>query len=176
MQTFQEQHVCVPYCCRGAAVCEAFTVTQWPIMVGACMIVRRVQGVGFELVALWIPLRGFFAQGQGYSAVSRAQSLQGLLLVLPDAVIDDRQEAKNFLKDVFQPRLDAINTLKGMQAHSPATVTVATGGRDVQYAMVWDCSRTYSRPTEWVGIWIILLMPREETYTLHSMTPDHFPN
>ena len=50
-------------------------------MVEACMTVHRVRGVGFERVALWIPLRGFFAQGQGYAAVSRAQSLEGLFLL-----------------------------------------------------------------------------------------------
>ena len=51
IQPFQEKNVWVPYC-RGAAVTGAYTVTQWPLMVAACMTVHRVQGVGFERVAL----------------------------------------------------------------------------------------------------------------------------
>ena len=61
----------------------SYAVTQWPITVAACMTVHRAQGVGFELVDLWIPLTGLFVQGQGYTTVSRAQSPKGLFLVLP---------------------------------------------------------------------------------------------
>ena len=112
-------NVWVPHC-RGAAVSGAYSVTQWPIMVAACMTVHRVQGVGFERVALWIP-HGFFAQGQGYTAVSRAQSLQGLFLVLPDSVVGDREEARDFLEDAFQTPMDAIKALSDTRTRAPAT-------------------------------------------------------
>ena len=67
----------------------------WPFMVAACMTVHRVQGVRFERVAMWIPSRGFFAQGQGYTAVSRGKTLDGLFLVLPDKVSEDTRRLSN---------------------------------------------------------------------------------
>ena len=153
VQPFQEQNVWVPSC-RGPAVSGAYTVTQWPIMVliAACMTVRRVQGVGFERVALWIPLRGFFAQGQGYTAVSRAQSLKGLFLVVPDTVVRNREEAKTFLKDAFQPPIDAIKALDDMRARAPATVEVRHGWEnsrvchvvEFQLALLESCTLDWS--------------------------------
>ena len=68
------------------------------------MTVHRVQGVGFERVAVWIPSRGFFAQSQGYTAVSRGKPLDSLFLVLPDEVLKVRASAKEFLKEAFQAR------------------------------------------------------------------------
>ena len=90
-------------------------------------------------------------RGQRHTVASRARRLQGLFLVPPDAAIDDREEAKNFLKDALQPPLDAVKALNDMRARAPATVIVATRGRDPQHATIWDPSRTYSRPTEWLG-------------------------
>ena len=116
VQPFQEESVWVP-ACRGPAATGACTVTRWPIVVAACMTAHRV--------ALWIPPRGFFAQGLRHTAVSRVLSLKGLFLVLPDTVVQNREEAKTFLKDALQPPLDAINALDDSRARAPATV-----GRD----------------------------------------------
>ena len=77
------------------------------------------------------------------------------------------------------PRLYVLSavtsSLKDMRG-APSTITVATEGRDVQYATILDPSRTYSTPIEWVLLSTTLPMPQEKMYTLHSMTPDHFPN
>ena len=43
--------------CRGVAVSGEYILKQWPFMVATCMTTRRVQGVGFERVAVWIPSR-----------------------------------------------------------------------------------------------------------------------
>ena len=51
IQPFEDKSVWVP-CCRGVAVSGAYIVKHWPFMVAACMTVHRVQGVGFERVAV----------------------------------------------------------------------------------------------------------------------------
>ena len=103
-------------------------------MVAASMTVHRVQGVGFERVALWIPLREVFAQRLGYITVSRAHSLKRLFLVLPDTVVRKREEAKTLLKDAFQSLLDAIKALDDMRARASSTVEVDTVGKILRYA------------------------------------------
>lgn len=130
-------------------------------MVAACMTIHTVQGVGFECVGLWIPLRVFFEQEQGYTAVSRAQSLKELFLVLPDTVVDDRDEAKASLKDVFQPPLDApIKTLDDMRTRAPATVELYSGGRAVKYTTLRDSSKAYLSPTLWGGVCTTITRPQ----------------
>ena len=119
-----------------------------------------MQGVGFERAALWIPLRGFFAQRQGYTAVSGAQSLKGLFL--QDTVVQNREEAKTFIKDAFQPPLDAIKALDDMRA-----VEVDTGGRSLKYATLWNSSRPYLSPALWTGVWTTFTQP-PGTYALNS--------
>ena len=114
LQPFEDKAVRVPFC-NGVAVSGAYIVKQWPFMVAACMTIRRVQGVGFELVAVWIPSRGFFAQGQGYTAVSRGKTLGGLFIVLPDDVFRDRGDARGLIKEAFPPPIDAINALAKMR-------------------------------------------------------------
>ena len=73
----------VPYC-RDVAVSDQYVVNHWTLMVTACITVHMVQGVGFERVAVWIPSRGFFARGQGYTAISRGKTLDGMFLSLAD--------------------------------------------------------------------------------------------
>ena len=155
--------------CRGPAVSGARTVIQWPIVVAACITVHRVQGVGFERVALWIPLRVFFTQGQGHTAVARAQSLKGLPIVvlLDAAVAQNREDAKTFLKDAFQPPLDAIKALDDMRARAPATVELGTGGKIVKYAELWNSRKAYLSPALWIGVWITNTQP-QGTYALNS--------
>lgn len=64
-----------------------------------CLAAHRSQSVWFEGVYLWIPLRGFVAQGQGYADLSRALIiLNKLSLVHPDTVVQNREEAKLVLK------------------------------------------------------------------------------
>ena len=156
LQPFEEKSVWVPYC-RGVAVSGAYIVKQWPFMVAACMTVHRVQGVGFERVAVWIPSRGFFAQGQGYTAVSRGKTLDGLFLVLPDEVLRDRASAKDFLQEAFQPPVDAINALSHMRRKATATVTVNVRSRRVACATLWDKRQIYYAPSEWTGVWLGVL-------------------
>ena len=144
LQPFEEKSVWVPYC-RGVAVSGASVVKQWPFMVAACMTVHRVQGVGFEQMAVWIPSKGFFAQGQGYTAVSRGETLDGLFLVLPDEVFQDRASAKEFLKEAFQPPIDPVNARSDMRRKAPATVTVNIRGRTVTYATLWNGTFTMPR-------------------------------
>ena len=152
LQPFEEKSVWVPYC-RGVAVSGAYIVKQWPFMVAACMTVHKVQGVGFERVAVWIPSRGFFAQGQEYTAVSRGKTLGGLFLVLPDEVLRDRASAKDFLKEAFQPPVDAIGALSHMRRKAAATVTVNVRSRRVTYATLWGKRQIYYAPCEWTGVW-----------------------
>ena len=64
--------------------------------------------------------------------MSRAQSLKGLPLVLPDTVVHNREEAKPFPKGAFQPPLDDIKALGDMRARSLVTVEVDTGGRSLR--------------------------------------------
>ena len=45
----------------------------------------------------------------------------------------------------------ATSSLNDTRARTPATVTIAREGKDVQYAAIRDSSRTYPRPTECVG-------------------------
>ena len=125
-------------------------------MVAACMTIHRVQGIGFDRLTVCIPLRGFFAQGQGYTAVSRGKRLDSLFLVVPDDLLEDREETKQFLNDAFHPPMDAIQALSGMRARAPVIVTVSMGVRDVQHATLWDSRRTYARPINWVVGWPIL--------------------
>ena len=87
---------------------------------------------------MWFPSRGFFAQSQGYTAVSRGKTLGGLFLVLPGDVLHDRGAARDFMKEVFHPPMDAINALAELRRKAPATVTVDTRGRRVAYATLWD--------------------------------------
>lgn len=148
---YDETSVYVPSC-RGVAVQGTYKVTQLPFMVAACMTIHRAQGVGFERVAVWIPLRGFSAQGQGYTAVSRAKSLGGLFLVIPDDCLEDREEAREFLMDAFQPPADAIDALQEMRERAPAIARVRPEdgvGREVEYATLWDSRVEYSAPPYW---------------------------
>lgn len=165
---YEDKNVWVPYC-RGVAVSGAYVVKQWPFMVAACMTVHRVQGVGFKRVAVSIPSRGFFAQGQGYTAVSRGKTLEGLFIVLPDDVLDDREEAKLFLKEAFHPPFDAINALADMRERAPATVTITSRGREVAYATLWNTRRQYSPPSGWTGSWPDIGPIAEGEYKLHAV-------
>ena len=153
LQPFEEKSLWVPYC-RGVAVSGAYVVKQWPFMVAARMTVHRVQGVGIERVAVWIPSRNFFAEGQGYPAVSKGKTLDGLFLVLPDKVLQDRASAKKFLKETFQPPIDdAVNALSDMRRKAPATVTVNIRDGRVAYATLWDERHPYHAPSEWTSVW-----------------------
>ena len=140
-------------------------------MVAACMTIHRVQGVGFERVAVWIPSRGFFAQGQGYTAVSRGETLGGLFLVLPDDVLRDRGAARDFMKEAFHPPMDAINALAELRRKAPATVTVDMRGRRVAYATLWDEREVYDVPEGWRGFW-----PRDVHSSAHGLQRDYNVN
>ena len=76
--------------------------------------------------------------------MSRAQSL---FLVLPDYVVQNREEAKTFTEDAFQPPLDAIKALDDRRA-----VEVDTGGRIIKYATFLNSSRPYLSPALWTGV------------------------
>ena len=158
--------MCMPSSC-GRAVSGAYTVTQWPIMVATCITVHRVDGVRFERVTLWIRHRGFFAQGQGYTTVSRAHSVKRLFLALPDNVVRNREEEKTLLKDAFQPPPDATKALDHMRDRSPAAVEVDTGRRVVQYVTLRNSSGPYLSPALWTGVWATIAQPRG-TYALNS--------
>jgi len=128
--------------------------------------------MGFERVAVWIPLRGFFAQGQGYTAVSRAKTLDGLVLVVPDDYIEDDEQVGEFLQETFQPPLDAIAALDEMRDRAPAIVGVRTEdglGREVEYATLYDSGVEYSAPDDWpdTSIWPSVL-PMPEGYNLRA--------
>ena len=142
----------VPYC-REVAVSSAYVVKQGPFIVAACMAVHRVQGAEFERVAVGIPSRGFFAQGQGYTAVFRGNALDGLFLVLPDEFLPDRTSAKESLRETFQPPIDAVNALSDMHRKATATVTVNIRGMTVAYATLWDERQLCHAPSEWTGVW-----------------------
>ena len=75
LQRFGEKSVWVLYYCRGVAFSDVYVVKLWSFMVAACITVHRFEGVGFERVAVWIPFRGFIAQSQGYTAVSRGKCM-----------------------------------------------------------------------------------------------------
>ena len=122
-------------------------------MVAACMTVDSVQGVGFERVTVWIPSRGFFTQGQGYTAVFRLKTLDGLFLVLPDEDFQDRASSKEFRKEAFQPPIDAVNAPSDMRRRAPAMVTVNVRGRTVAYATLWDERQLYPALSELTGMW-----------------------
>ena len=102
------------------------------------MTVHRLQEVVFEGVALSIPLRGFFAQGHGYPTESRAPSLEGLFIVLPDNAVHNREEEKALLNDAFRPLLEATKAVDDMRARAPSTVEVDTFGRILRYATLWE--------------------------------------
>ena len=76
-----------------------------------------------------------------------------MFLVLPDEVLQDRTSAKEFLKETFQPPIDAVNALSDMRRKAPATATVNIRGRRVAYATLWDERQPYHAPSEWTGVW-----------------------
>ena len=76
-----------------------------------------------------------------------------VFLVLPDEVLGDRASAKDFLKEAFQPPVDAINALSDMRRKATATVTVNVRSRRVAYATLWDKRQIYYAPSEWTGVW-----------------------
>ena len=55
-----------------------------------------------------------------------------LLILLPDIVLGDREEAHDFLKDAFQPPMDAMKALNDVRARAPATVQAVAGGGGLQ--------------------------------------------
>ena len=65
----------------------------------------------------------------------------------------DRGSAKDFLKEAFQPPVDAINALSDMRRKATATVTVNVRSRRVAYATLWDKRQIYYAPSEWTGVW-----------------------
>ena len=69
---------------------------------------------------------------------SDIKTLDGLFLVFPDEVLQNRASAEVFIKEAFQPPIDAANALSDMRRKAPATVTVNIRGRTVAYATVWD--------------------------------------
>ena len=69
---------------------------------------------------------------------SDLKTLDGLFLVFPDEVLQNRASAEVFIKEAFQPPIDAANALSDMRRKAPATVTVNIRGRTVAYATVWD--------------------------------------
>ena len=73
-------------------------------------------------------------------------------MVLPNDVLQDRASAKEFLKEAFQPPIDAINALFDMRRNAPVTVTVNVRGRRVAYATVLDERKLYHAPSEWTGV------------------------
>lgn len=101
LQSLEDNGVWVPFR-RRVAVSDAYVIKQWPFMVAACMTINRAQGVEFERVAVWIPSRGFFAQGQGYSAFLEGKTLDGLFLVLPDNDLGE-DAAREMLIEAFHP-------------------------------------------------------------------------
>ena len=80
------------------------------------------------------------------------RTLDGLFLVLPDEVLQDRATAKEFHKEAFQPPIDAVNALSDMRRKAPATVTVNIRGRRVAYATLWDKRQLYHAPSKWTGV------------------------
>ena len=84
---------------------------------------------------------------------SDLKTLDGLFLMLPEEVLQNRTSAKDFLKVAFQPPIDAVDALSGMRRKAPATVTVNIRGRTVAYATLWDERQLYHAPSEWTNVW-----------------------
>lgn len=104
---FTEISVWVP-ASRGAAVSGAYETIQWPIMLAVCMTIHRVQGVGFGRVAIWIPSRGFFAEGQGYTAVSRAETPEGASSSSPQSTMFTVARPRTSYKTPSSPPLRSL--------------------------------------------------------------------
>lgn len=68
--------------------------------------------MGFDRVAVWIPNRVLFAQGQGYTTISKGKIMDGLFLVLLNDALHDRQAAREFLRETFKLSMDAINAFR----------------------------------------------------------------
>ena len=74
--------------------------------------------------------------------------------MLPDEVLQNRASAKEFLKEAFQPSIDAVNALSDMRRKAAATVPVNIRGRTVAYATLWEERQLfYHAPREWTGVW-----------------------
>ena len=71
--------------------------------------------------------------------------------MLPDEVLQNRASAQEFLKEAFQPPIDAVNALSDMRRKTPATANIS--GRTVAYATLWDEQQLYHTPSEWTGAW-----------------------
>ena len=87
----------------------------------------------------------------------------------------DKDGAKEFLQESFQPPADAIEATNEMRERAPATVSIATGqGREIAYATLWDSGVDYFPPARWpVGSpWPERLpMPRGR-YSIRSVSND----
>lgn len=101
------------------------------------MVIYRMQGVGFQWRSVWIPLKAFFAQGPGYTASSRAQSLNGRLLVVTSDHRTDREREKNFLLKAFQPPQAAIKAPGLMRVHAACRAEIQATARINVRATVW---------------------------------------
>ena len=97
------------------------------------------------------PQAGMWANVEAAKA-GDPRTLDGLFLVLPDEVLQDRATAKEFHKEAFQPPIDAVNALSDMRRKAPATVTVNIRGRRVAYATLWDKRQLYHAPSKWTGV------------------------
>lgn len=91
LQPFRDKSVWVPFC-RGVAV--SGVKLEWPFMIAACMTIHRVQEAGFERVNQ--PC-GFF------TGLRPGTGIHSLFLVLPDDVLQDRDGAREMMKEAFQP-------------------------------------------------------------------------
>jgi ATP-dependent exoDNAse (exonuclease V) alpha subunit len=87
----------------GKAVCR---VSQYPMMLGWSLTIHRAQGMTMDRVG--VDLRGHFAPGQTYVALSRCKSSEGLFIVgNVDSVIADLETVALFGSgEGGNPRLD----------------------------------------------------------------------
>ena len=99
--------------------------------------------------------------------MSSVQSLNRVFLVLPDTVVQNREEAKASIKGTFQPLRDSIKALDYMRVRALATVELETGGKVVKYATLWNSRKGSLSPALWIGVWATITQP-QGTYALNS--------
>lgn len=91
---------------------EAGTYSQYPLRLAWAITIHKSQGLTFEKAA--IDVEQAFSAGQVYVALSRCQSLEGLILFSP---ITQAAISTNHLVSEFSARETAVDTLKAILAN-----------------------------------------------------------
>ena len=111
--------------CVGAALsrcCRKWCLLGHSVADYGSRLHDRTQGSGSGVrTCSLVDTTWFLRAGTGIHRCIQGAEPTGLFLVLPDSVVGDREEARDFLEDAFQTPMDAIKALSDTRTRAPAT-------------------------------------------------------